>query len=87
MPEGLPLHRTTTFRLAVLYLGLFAASVAAVLAVVYLATVRFVDAQTTQSLAAELNGLAQQYREGGLTGLRDAVSERSAIQPSDTLYL
>jgi signal transduction histidine kinase len=71
------LVRTTAFRLTVLYLALFTASVLALLGFIYWSTVAVIDRQTTATIEAEIQGLAEQYRERGLAGLIDVIRERS----------
>lgn len=48
--------RTTTFRLALLYGGMFAVGVVSLLALIYYDTARFLERQTDQLLIAELHG-------------------------------
>ena len=56
------LLRTSTFRLSLLYVGLFGASVLVLLAFIYWTTVRVIDSQTSDTIEAEVRGLAEQYR-------------------------
>lgn len=84
----LELFRTSTFRLVVLYTGLFAISVFAVLAFIYWQTVVYTDRQTGETIDAEITGLAEQYRRAGLAGLVDVIAERSdPNRGSSMLYL
>jgi signal transduction histidine kinase len=80
------LFRTTTFRLSLTYLALFSA--AAVVAIVYLYwnTTVLLTRQLNQTIDAELTGLAEQYRAGGLDQLVRIVAERSRT-PGNSLYL
>ena len=71
------LLKTSTFRLALAYFGLFAASVVAGLALIYWQTVVYADQQTDETIDAEITGLAEQYRERGLTGLIEVIADRS----------
>lgn len=80
------LLRTSTFRLALVYLALFGLSVVALFAFVYWNTAVFIAEQTDQTIEAEITGLAEQYRDGGLIGLLDVVRERGQGQ-SQSLYL
>ena len=80
------LLRTSTFRLALVYLALFGLSVVALFAFVYWNTAVFIAEQTDETIKAEITGLAEQYREGGLIGLLDVVRERGRDQ-SQSLYL
>ena len=56
------LLKTSTFRLAVIYLALFAASAITLLAYVYWNTAGFLARQTDEAVEAEITGLAEQYR-------------------------
>jgi len=80
------LFRTTTFRLSLTYFGLFSA--AAIVAVVYLYwnTTVLLTRQLNQTIDAELKGLAEQYRAGGLDQLVRTVAARSRT-PGNSLYL
>jgi signal transduction histidine kinase len=80
------LHRTSTFRLAALYLFVFAASVAALLGYVYWNTAVLLERQTDETIRAEVQGLADQYRIRGLQGIIDTIERRSADE-SGSVYL
>ena len=80
------LLKTTAFRLAVLYLALFAVSAAAVLAYVYWNTAGFLVSQTDEAVQSEITGLAEQYAQGGLPLLVSTVIQRSR-DPDQSLYL
>lgn len=73
----LNLFRTTAFRLALVYLLLFAASAFALIAFIYWNTAGFMAAQTDETIEAEILGLREQYSSSGLPGLRQVVLERS----------
>ena len=82
------LLRTSTFRLSLLYVGLFGASVLVLLAFIYWTTVRVIDRQTTDTIEAEVRGLAEQYRARGIRRLIAVVEERSgAYGDPDSVYL
>src|SRR5262245_36416578 len=82
------LFRTHAFRLAALYLVVFAASVLGVLLFVYWTSANFVERQTEATLSAEVTGLAEQYAQRGLSGLIQIVAARSAGDRGDgMLYL
>jgi signal transduction histidine kinase len=82
------LLRTNAFRLAALYLTLFATSVLALLAFIYWSTADFIENQTEATLGAEIAGLAEQYDQRGLSGLVQVIAERSAGERGDAmLYL
>lgn len=80
------LLKTSTFRLAVLYLALFAASAITLLAYVYWNTAGFLVRQTDEAVQAEITGLAEQYAQGGLPLLVHTVIQRSR-DPGQSLYL
>lgn len=73
--------RTTTFRIVLAYLALFSVSALALLGFVYVATTGFMERQTRETIAADMAGLAEQYRAGGLAGLHRTIQQRSAAQP------
>jgi len=82
------LVRTHAFRLAGLYFLVFAVSVIGVLFFVYWSSADFVERQTEATLDAEVTGLAEQYAEGGLSGLVQIIAARSAGDRGDgMLYL
>ncbi|MCA3561467.1 MAG: HAMP domain-containing histidine kinase [Aestuariivirga sp.] len=72
------LLRTSTFRLAALYLVLFAVSVGALLGYVYLNTAVLLQEQTDYTIQAEVRALSDQYQLRGLSGILDTVQRRSA---------
>ncbi|MFV2093120.1 MAG: sensor histidine kinase, partial [Hyphomicrobiales bacterium] len=80
------LLKTTSFRLALIYLALFIVSVAAVLGYVYWNTSLLLARQTNETIEAESIGLAEQYRSGGLSRLLRTVAAR-ARSPGDSVYL
>ena len=74
------LLRTNAFRLAALYLLLFATSVLALLAFIYFSTADFIVRQTEATLDAEITGLHEQFDQRGLVGLVQTVAERSGSE-------
>lgn len=72
------LIHTSTFRYAVIYMVVFALSVCGVLAFVYWNTVGVIDAQSDDTIEAEIIGLAEQYRQRDLAGLAEVIRKRSA---------
>ncbi len=78
MTTRIKLLRTSTFRLAALYLILFALSVSALLGYVYLNTAVLLERQTDETIKAEVQALADQYRIRGLRGIIDTIERRSA---------
>ena len=71
-----------TFRLAVLYVLLLGVSVAILLGFIYWSTAGFMARQTDATIGAEVQGLAEQYRRRGLTGLSVIIAERAALDPA-----
>jgi signal transduction histidine kinase len=80
------LFRTTTFRLSLTYLALFSAAAVVAIVYIYWNTTVLLSRQLNQTIDAELKGLAEQYRAGGLEQLVRTVAERSAT-PGNSLYL
>jgi len=82
------LLHTSTFRLALVYMVLFAGSVLLLLGFIYWSTVAYMANQTDATIRAEITGLAEQYRERGLNGLVETISERLERDPdSSSVYL
>ncbi len=80
------LFQTSTFRLAALYLILFAISVGALLGYVYWNTALLLERQTDETIRAEIQGLADQYRLRGLRGIIDTIQRRSQ-EDTGSVYL
>jgi hypothetical protein len=82
------LLRSSTFRLAVLYMALFGASVAVLLTFIYWSTAGYMALQTDDTIEAEVTGLAEHYRVSGLDGLIRSIDERLSRKPNgDAIYL
>src|SRR3954471_3346099 len=80
--------RTWTFRIVVLYIGLFGLSVLTLLGFIYVTTVGFIDRQINATITAEINGLSESYREHGLSGLVEGIEERiTSDRTGDSFYL
>lgn len=80
------LLRTTTFRLTLVYLAVFALFSAFLLGFFALNTRRLVTEQITSIVNAEIGDLNEQYEQGGLRRLVLAVDLRSR-RPGSNLYL
>lgn len=80
------LLRSQAFRILLIYLLLFAFSAVALIAFSYWNTRRALDAQTDQTIEAEITGLSEQYQRLGLRGLVDVIISRS-IHGDHGLYL
>jgi signal transduction histidine kinase len=80
--------RTTAFRLAIVYIGLFVASVAVLFAFVYATTGALLDRQREQAIIDDMAGLSDVFATGGFVALGDAILART--QPDrvgDKMYL
>ena len=82
------LLKTFSFRLALWYVGLFAAATAVVFAVIWWAAVTFMMRQTDDLIESEIWTLADQYDERGLGALSLQISSRQRNEVSrSTIYL
>ncbi len=80
------LFRTTTFKLTLVYLTVFALYAAFLLGYFAWNTRRLINDQITQIVNAETTGLAEQYRQAGIRRLVAVIENRSR-QPGSSLYL
>ncbi len=80
------LLRTTAFKLSLAFLVLFAIGAGLLLGRVGNNVRGLIDEQAAQTIDAEITGLSEQYRQGGIRRLVDAV-ERRAGRPGASLYL
>jgi signal transduction histidine kinase len=80
------LFRTTTFKLTLVYLTVFALFAAFLLGYFALNTRRLITEQITDTVNAEITGLSEQYRLGGIRRLVVVVDNRSR-RPGSSLYL
>jgi signal transduction histidine kinase len=71
------LFRTSTFRLALIYLAPFGLLLVILFGFLYLGTLELIDAQANATIEAEIRGLAEQYGERGLGRLIEVIAERS----------
>ena len=78
MRSGLNVLKTSTFRLVIIYLAVFALSVGAVLAYVYWNTALLIERQLTDTVRTEFQALTREYRDAGMEGVR-----RSAPRATD----
>ena len=82
------LLRSSSFRLSLIYMALFAGSVLLLLGFIYWATVGYMAEQTDAIIEAEITGLAEQYRAGGLNDLMTTIEDRIERDPdSSSVYL
>jgi len=80
------LFRTTTFKLTLVYLTVFALFAAFLLGYFAFNTRRLITEQITETVDAEITGLSEQYRQGGIRRLVVVVDTR-ARRPGSSLYL
>ncbi len=80
------IFRTSTFRLAAIYLFVFLLSAGALLAYVFWNTVGLLERQTEETIRAEVQALGDQYRVRGLGGVVDVINRRIG-EETGTLYL
>ena len=82
------LLKTSNFRLALVYMALFGASVAVLLTFIYWSTAGYMSQQTDETIEAEVTGLAERYRLTGLAGLTEVIRDRLARNPDgSSIYL
>ena len=63
-------------RLSLVYVVTFALATGVLVALLHAYAVRALDRETDEVVEAELQGLAEQYRNGGLDALREVITER-----------
>ena len=82
------LGRSSTFRLALVYMALFGLSVLLLLGFIYWSTAGYMVRQAEATIEAEITGLAERYDLSGLPGLSKVINERLSRQRTGTsLYL
>ena len=87
MPISLKLLQTSTFRLAALYLAIFALSVGVILSYVYWNTALLIEQQIEETVRSEVRVLAEQLAENGMEGLTETVRRRSEQNPGSVYLL
>lgn len=88
-PSGSRVHklfRTTTFRLALVFMALFGTAASGAIGYIYWHTNILLARQLEQTIQAEVQGLAEQYRSGGMSNLARTIANRS-LTPGNSLYL
>ncbi len=80
------LFRSTAFRLTLLYMGVFAVFATAALGYVAWNARRLIEDQIRQTIDAEITGLSEQFRQGGIRRLIVVIEQR-ARGPGASLYL
>ncbi len=86
MTVNAKIFRTSTFRLAALYLSVFLLSAGALLLYIFLNTVGLLERQTEDTIRAEVQALGDQYQLRGLNGVVDVINRRITDE-TGTLYL
>src|SRR5215204_1352238 len=69
--------RLSSSRIALLYVLIFSAGITSVLVAVYFLTARVLDREVDAVIQAEVSGLVDDYRRGGLLQLIDALNRRA----------
>ncbi len=80
------LFRTFTFRLALLYISLFASSVLLLLVFLYWATAGYMAQQLEETIAVEVRSLAEHYERNGATGLMRLIEQRINANPQGSFW-
>jgi hypothetical protein len=80
------LFRTTAFKISLIYLLITAIGAGLVLGRVGWNVKALIDEQIAQTVDADITGLSEQYAEGGIRRLVDAI-ERRTREPGAGLYL
>ena len=81
--------RSSTFRITLLYVALFTASVLVLFSFIYWSSVRYMADQSDAAIRSEIHTLSERYENRGLPGLRHLISDRiDRQQPTGTsIYL
>ena len=80
--------RSSTFRVALMYMGLFGLSVLMLLGVIWWNTAGYMSRQTDAAIEAEIEGLAERYGSEGLRGLSRTIGDRIKADPKrSSIYL
>ena len=77
--------RSSTFRLALVYVALFGASALLLLAFIYWSTAGYMTRQTKAAIEAEIGTFAERYRTTGIPGLVALIEER--LPSESSIYL
>jgi len=82
------LLKSVTFRLALVYAGVFGASALLLLGFVYWSTAAYLSREADAAIEAEVAVLAERYRAAGLSGLTASMLERITRRPAgSSVYL
>ena len=77
--------RSSTFRLALVYIALFGASALLLLAFIYWSTAGYMTRQAKAAIEAEIGTFAERYRTTGIPGLVALIEER--LPSESSIYL
>ena len=79
---------TSTFRLTLLYLGVFSLSAVALLMGVYFLSARFMERQTLETIAGDVADLRDEASQHGILALGQTIAQRAASEPDrHSIYL
>lgn len=82
------LLHSSSFRLALIYMALFASSALVLLGFLYWSTIIFMTQQTDTTIEADITGLSEQYRQWGVNGVIESIDDRLQRDPeSSSVYL
>ena len=80
--------KSSTFRLALIYMSFFIISVLLILILIYWSTVTYLTNQTDIVINSEIKNLVSRYEHDGLNGLSLALNERLSRRPTGlSVYL
>ncbi len=82
------LFSSNSFKLALLYLLIFSASVFLLISYFYQSTLGFLETETDTTIEIEIQGLAEQYQKRGLNELVEIIQQRLRRGPvTQSIYL
>lgn len=82
------LVHTFTFRLGLVYVGLFSISVLLLFGFIYTFALGYLDQQTQETIRLKYSYLADEYRQNGSAGVESRISDAIADDPEGTqIYL
>ncbi len=82
------LFETFTFRLALVYVGLFSLSVVLLFAFIFISAERYLEAQTADNLRMRYTQLLNEYHDNGSAGVEERIAELTRSDAEGTeIYL
>jgi len=88
MAKRRPFTNSASFRLALVYIGLFAFSAVALVSFLWFSTAGVLDRQVQAAISADAQGLSERWEEGGVPALVLTIQERLAENiDDDSIYL